>query len=281
MTAPTSPDLNPDQQNAYDVMLDMLRQWGLDTLAPDVLKMVQAGNTSQQISFLLQDTQAYKERFAGNEIRRKQGLRVLSPAEYLATEASYKQILSSNGLPQGFYDSPSDFAGWIGRDVSPNEINQRVNMAVDTAQRVDSGMKQALMAYHGIDDQHIAAYFLDQDRALPLIQQQSRGLKIGAAAFNAGDSLTREQAENLATSNIVSDSQIDQTMQQVEDMSRRGGFLGQLYGQNYNTMTAASEAFFANLNAQQMRQNLVNTERGTFSGNSGLSKGSLAQPAQF
>src|SRR5581483_2048777 len=112
----------------------MLRQWGLQELAPDVLRLLQDGHSQDQVSVLIQDTDAYRKRFSGNDLRRKAGLAALSPAEYLATEASYRRIMESAGLPVGFYDQPSDFTTWIGADVSPNEIQSRVNLAVDAAE---------------------------------------------------------------------------------------------------------------------------------------------------
>lgn len=271
------PSLSPDQQSAYDVVTDMLKQWGLESLFGDVLKFVQSGMSQQQITIALQDTDAYKTRFAGNEIRRKKGMPVLSPAEYLATEQSYRQILSSNGLPVGFYDQPSDFADWIGKDVSPTEINQRVGYAVSAAQRVDAGTKQAFQNFYGVGQSDLAAFFLDQDRALPMIQKQARAAQIGAAGYNNGVAFTKNQAESLATSSLVQDSQIDMTVAQAAAYARDAGKLAQFYNDNYDVNTAAAELFQSDAAAKKKREDLTAQERATFSGSSGLSRSGLAQ----
>jgi hypothetical protein len=135
-------DLDPGEQSAYDVMVALLRQWGLESLAPAVRQYLVDGYSQDQISILIQDTEPYKKRFAGNEARRKAGLPALSAAEYLSVESSYRQIMSSAGLPPSFYDSPDDFAAWIGKDVAPTEIKTRVDAATDAANRLDDATKQ-------------------------------------------------------------------------------------------------------------------------------------------
>ena len=91
----------------------MFNNYGLGTLAPKITEYVQQGFSPDTVTLKLQETPEYKQRFAGNESRRKSGLSVLSPKEYLATEDAYRQIMRSTGLPKGFYDSPDDFSKFI------------------------------------------------------------------------------------------------------------------------------------------------------------------------
>lgn len=273
----------PEQDDAYLMLVQMLREWGLESLAPDVLKMLQDGRTQDQISILLQDTDAYKQRFAGNEARRKAGLSVLSPKEYLQTEAAYRQIMESAGLPRGFYDSPSDFASWIGSDVSPSEIKTRVDLAVDAAQRLDDGTRQAFRDFYGLGPSDLAAYFLDRERALPQLQQIARGAQIGGAGYSQGLAMTRQRAERLATSVLVGDEQIAPSIGRVANLTKDIGLLGGLYGGDYTQTDAEQEVFFADEQARRKRQDLAAREIGQFSGSSGVGKGSLASqsPGSF
>src|SRR5680860_1170034 len=111
--------------------------YGLESLAPKILEFVRAGYSGDTVAILLVETSEYKQRFKANEVRRKAGLPVLSPAEYLGVESSYREIMSSAGLPVGFYDEPDDFANWIGSDVSPTEIKGRVDIAAEAINSVD------------------------------------------------------------------------------------------------------------------------------------------------
>lgn len=271
MTQPQIPD-------AYQVMVQMLRQWGLESLAPEVLRLLQEGHSQDQVSMLLQDTDAYKRRFAGNEARRKAGLAVLSPQEYLSVEASYRRILEGNGLPAGFYDSPSDFAGWIGSDVAPTEIERRVGFAVDAANRLDDGTKRAFSEFYGVGTHDLAAYFLDRDRALPLVQKQARAARIGAAGFNQGVGFNRARAERLAESTIVGEGEVESAVGTVAETARDVGRLGQLYGdRGYTADTAAEEVFFGDVEAKRRRQHLIERERAEFAGSAGVGRSSLSK----
>src|SRR5213075_88659 len=96
--------LKGSELDAYLAVNALFKSYGLESLAPKIFDYVKNGYSGDTISILLQDTKEYKARFAGNEARKKAGLPVLSPADYLATEASYKQIMQQAGLPSGFYD---------------------------------------------------------------------------------------------------------------------------------------------------------------------------------
>src|SRR5690606_434666 len=102
---------------------------------------------------------------------RAAGLPVLSPAEYLATERSYAQVMKNYGLPKGFYDDPADFAGFIGGSVSASELQERVQSYSDLANREDPAIKAQLRAM-GMNDGDLLAFYMDPTRANPLIRKK-------------------------------------------------------------------------------------------------------------
>src|SRR5690606_32920485 len=116
-------------RDAYMALNSMFKTYGLGSLASRVYDYVKNGYSADTITVLLQDTPEYKKRFAANEARQKAGLNVLSPAEYISTENSYRQIMRQSGLPAGFYDSTDDFTKWISTDISPTELQSRVDLA--------------------------------------------------------------------------------------------------------------------------------------------------------
>lgn len=269
-----------ETDDAYQLLQQMLSQWGLDTLAPSVLGLLQDGHTQDQISILIQDTDAYKQRFSGNDARRKAGLAALSPAEYLSTEASYRRILESSGMPSGFYDQPSDFSSWIGSDVSPSEVQSRVNLATDAAHRLDDSTKQAFWDYYKVTPTDLAAYFLDRDRALPTIQTQARAAQIGAAANRDQLSVNRSLAESLAGSS-VSDADLAGTVGTASRLAQDVGHIGDIYGDSYDVTDATSELFFNDAAAQKKREKLSDRERATFGGQSGIGRSTLGQQQNY
>lgn len=269
-----------ETDSAYDLLVRMLTEWGLGELAPSVLNLLQDGHSQDQVSILIQDTDAYKRRFAGNEARRKAGLSALSPAEYLSTEASYRRIMESAGLPSGFYDSPDDFASWIGSDVSPSEIQSRVNLATDAATTLDDNSKKAFWEYYRIGENDLAAYFLDRDRAMPTIQKQARAAQIGAAANRNQLGVNVSLAEQLAGSK-VSDDDLAGTVGTASRLTQDLGQIASFYGDAYTVNDATNELFFADEQAQKKRERLTDREKATFGGSGGIGKGSLGQQQNF
>lgn len=269
-----------DSENAYQMLVRMLEEWGLGSLAPDVLGLLQDGHTQDQVSLLIQDTSAYKQRFVGNEARRKAGLAALSPAEYLSTEASYRRIMESAGMPSGFYDHPDDFASWIGADVSPSEIQSRVSLATDAAATLDDNSKKAFWEYYRVGESDLAAYFLDRERAMPTIQKQARAAQVGAAANRNQLGVNVTLAEQLAGSNVT-DADLAGTVGTAARLTQDLGQIASFYGDAYTVNDATNELFFADEQAQKKRERLTDRERATFSGQGGIGKGSLGQQQNF
>jgi hypothetical protein len=272
--------MDPEQQNAYQLLVAMLDEWGLGSLATAVLKFLQDGYTQEQISFLIQDTNEYKTRFSGNEIRRSKGMAVLSPREYLAVEGAYRQILSSAGMPVGFYDQPSDFAEWIGKDVSAQEINSRVELAVDAANRLDANTLQTFQDYFGIGANDLASFFLDQDRALPHIQKLAKAVRVGAAGLREGLGYGQERAEQLGV--LAGGRDIDALIGDVAAATRSGDRLSNIYGgEDYGQAEAESEVFEQSEAARKRRENLEGMERAAFSGSSGVGRTTLSRQKNY
>lgn len=272
--------VDPDLQSAYDALVSMLRDYGLESLAATVLDFLQDGYTQDQVSVLLQDTEPYKKRFAGNEQRRAAGLAVLSPAEYLAVEASYRQVMSSAGLPVGFYDQPSDFADWIGKDVSASEVSGRVGFALDAANRLDSQTIQTFSDWYGIGPNDLAAFFLDQDRAMPLIRKIATGVRIKDQAMSAGLALDKAEAERLG--GLVGDRDVDSLASQYVEAAKLGEILSDRFGgDDYRQGDAAAEVFEDDAEARKRRKGLADKEESTFSGTSGIGRSTLAKPKNY
>jgi hypothetical protein len=234
--------LKGENRDAYLALQSLFNGFGLGSLAGKIYDYVKQGYGADTIGLLLQDTKEYKTRFAANEVRSKNGMAVLSPADYLATEASYRQILSNAGLPQGFYDNPADFQKWIASDVSPTEIKSRVDLAVAATGQANPEYKNALFQMYGINEADLTAYFLDRKTAEPILKKQAAAGAIGAAALRRGFAANRLDLEGYATIGINAD-QAEQAYAQIAD-----GFEGMLgiagrYGTGWSQREAEQEVF--------------------------------------
>lgn len=261
------------QTDAYQMLLGMLRTWGLESLASVVLDLIKQGyNSDTAISYQLQQTDAYKLRFSGNDLRIKAGLAPLSPDQYLATEAAYQQILQQAGLPAGFYDDPTDYASFIGRNISASELKDRADNAYRFVNTTDESVRTALRDFYGVDDGHLAAYFLDQSRALPLLQKQANAALIGGAALTQGLSVDRDRAE-LFSDLGVDERTARQGYSTIAELLPDEAAIAHRFGEDYVQGDAEDEMFRGLASAARKRRQLNAQEQSLFSGSGGTGAG--------
>lgn len=260
-------------RDAYAAITNTLKAYGLESLAPTVLGYIQQGYTSDTISVLLPETPEYKKRFAGNTARKAAGLPVLSPAEYLSVEGSYRAIMSAAGLPVGFYDNPDDFTKWISDDVSPTEIQSRVKVASDLVNNLDGSAKEAFSQWYTHGD--LVAYALDRERATTVLEHQAQAAKAGGIAREQGLGLSQQTAEQIAQLGAT-DGQIQSGLATARELRSDVGRLSVMYGGTYDDEAAVNDVFFESATSKTQRKGLASQERGTFGGSAGTTAGALS-----
>ena len=197
-----------DAKNALEIIKDKLREYGLEGLTDTAYNMLLDGSSAEAVVLRLRETEEFQNRFSGMEMRRANGMSAISPAEYISLERNYREVMMKAGIPEGFYDSPDDFAEFIGNDISPDEMRQRVSMAATAVQSVDPNLKTQLRDFYGIgveNDGELVAYFLDPERGTTVIEQrlQLEAAGLSAAALGTlGTGFERATAEQLADLNV-------------------------------------------------------------------------------
>lgn len=261
--------------DAFAYIKSQLNSWGLGSLASTVQQFLTSGMSADRVMVELQETTAYKQRFAANETRRKKGLPVLSPAEYLSAETAYRQVMVNAGAPVGFYDKPSDFQKFLENDVSPTEIQGRVGAAQKLVESADPGVRKEFERLYGASN--LWAYALDSKRTEELMKKQAQAAAFADAANDQGFSgLSRSASERLADLG-VSDAQARQGFGQAQRQLSAFTRLGGVSGAGYTRSDAFEDVFFSDEDAASKRRTLASAERGRFSGSSGLGGSSLSQ----
>lgn len=266
--------VNPTDRDAAARLNQLLDGFGLGSLANDVLEYIREGMGEDSIMVELQNTREWKARFAANETRRQKGLPVLSPAEYLATERSYRQVMQEAGVPVGFYDKPDDFKQFLSNDVSPAELQGRVKAATDFVQAADRQQLAYMKQYYTEGD--LIAYALDPKRAAPLVGKAFQAAAIGGIAGSDGLQVGKKTAEALATAGVTDNQaragfdQIAQDRQTLDTLSA----IDQQQGLSADQL--ARGAFLGDTQVNQQVDKLKSRERARFSGQSGVGKGSLS-----
>jgi hypothetical protein len=199
------------RESAKDVISALLEDYGLSGVSDFVYRMVFEEDvmSGKEILARMRADQGsagetYRKRFAGNIARRQAGLNALTEDQYIALESSMSQIMRAAGLPSGFYDSPDDYSALIGGDVSPSELQTRINEGYLAVQQANPQVVAELKRLYPVGDGELAAYFLDPEKATPLLLRQARAAQIAAeATMQAQQQIGAGTAEELATAGIT------------------------------------------------------------------------------
>lgn len=265
-------------RDAAVALTNLFESYGLGTLAPSIINFIKQGYSADTITVLLQQTDAYKQRFAANAVREKNGLPVLSPAEYLATEDAYRQTLRKWGLPSGFYDQPSDFQKFLEQDMSPSELDSRAQEASDFMNSADANQLAYYRQFYTQGD--MVAFALDPKRAAPLVGKAFQASKIGGVAKDQGLDIDRATAEQLAGLGI-NVNQAQSGFGQIASAQPTLDKLSQIYGIDVTQGDLIGATFENDANANKKINKLASRERAAFGGTSGVSSESLASGGQL
>jgi hypothetical protein len=206
-----SADTVSSRQNVFDSVKSLFESYGVlkkdasgnydatsKALADTIQQLATSGAGADTISLQLQQSDAYKQRFAGNEARKAAGLNVLSPAEYIATENAYQSVLRAAGVPADFYSGTTETAKLIGADVSATELQSRVDLAAKSINNSDPFYTSQLQSLYGLSSGDMIAHVLDPTIAMPLIQKQVSSSTVAAEAARQGTNVGLSTAEQLA-----------------------------------------------------------------------------------
>ena len=274
------------RQDAFALLKDVFNSYGLPELATEIESYMKEGIGTAQATLRLKQSNAYKERFYGNELRRNAGLNVVSEAEYLDLENSYSQTLKAYGLQDyfGVGVTPNErknrqkaIADVIGKDISAVEFKDRVSTAVDRVKMADPATKSAFQQFYGIGEADLAKYFLDPSKTLVTLKEKATAAEIGGAAIGQGLPATAASAEDLARFGI-SREQAQIGYSAIAEELPTATKLGQIYdeeGITYGQAEAEQATFKQLASAKRKREQLVARETAAFQGSSGVAPAGL------
>lgn len=275
VTAANVDILAPERKSIMDILTARFAQFGLSSLVPKIKELAISGATENTITFALQETDEYKTRFKANQIRLQKNLKVLSPAEYITVEDSYRQVLRAYGLKQ--FDTDDYVSQFIANDVSPTELSNRVVTAVQRVQNADPAVSRTLRDYYGVGQADLVAYVLDPEQQFQKIQRQVAAAEIGTAARIQGLEAGVGVAEQLAAQGVTQ-AEAQKGYATIADILPTAKKLSDIYGttiEGYDQATAEQEVFNQLASAQRARKKLTEREVAAFSGKTGLSGTSL------
>jgi hypothetical protein len=218
------------RENAFGIVNTFLQRAGLRGLETQIRSLLAQGiEDADAILFNLRETEQFRTRFKANAARARLGLPELDPATYIGLEQQYRSMMVANRLPEGFYDSPDDFAKLIEGDVSPAEFQSRLNEGFAKVRDADPQVLNTLRQFYpevGNSEEALAAYFIDPDKAATVLQRQVEAARIGArgreqAGFRFAGAQGAATAEDLVRRGY--------TAEQAQAAFQRAGQLAGLY----------------------------------------------------
>lgn len=282
--ATSNTGIDPTTQTAQQMLQQTLNAWGLSSLSGELTGLLQQGYSSDTLSYALQNTPQYQQRFAANATRVQNGLPALSPAQYIALEEQYKQIGAQYGLPTGFFDTKADTDNLIANDVSATELDSRAQIASQQFQNADGATKNLWQNYYGLSAGAGVAAILNPETSLQTLQNESQAVQLGAAGAHAGLNVgaataTQLQQQNvsLSTAQSAFQSIAANLTNQNQITNRFGG--SQTVDQTQQSMTNAD---LLNSGSDQAQLKTANAEEtALFAGHAGADQTSLAQNENF
>ena len=269
--------------SAFNILKDEFDKYGLGSLVEGIRGLLTDGTPASEFALKLRETPQYKARFSANEARVKAGLAALSPAEYVAAEDQYQNIMRNYGLPKSYYEQSIDpvtgvkrqtgFDKLLGADVSAVELEDRIATAQQRVLNSNPEVMKALRQFYpDISNADILAYTLDPQNGLENIKRRVTAAEIGGAALQQGLQALGGTAESLAAQGITK-AQAQAGYANVAEMTPRGSALADIYGEGtYTQGTAEAEVFntAGAADATRKRKKLTALETAQFSGSSGV-----------
>jgi hypothetical protein len=215
--SPLTPN-TPEEQEAKGILGLILGEFGVPGLVDWAYEQVIANDLSIDfvIKVLSPQQDLWKQRFRGNEERKKKNLSVLTTAEYLAMERGYWAELRTAGVAAGLgFDTFEQFiqsdlaAGFIGNDESVGEVNQRLVNGYLALVAEDPATRAEFASLYGVNEGDLVAYYLNPEMALPVLERRAAAARVSGAAVTAGfGRLSAAEAERLASFGL-SDTEVE------------------------------------------------------------------------
>lgn len=279
-----------NRRSAYAILEKEFTDNNLTSLLPEIKRFMTEGYSPEEASLLLPETPAYKTRFVGNEGRKKLGLPVYNPSQYLTAEQTYRDLFNQYSL--GELANQETYNALIGGAVSLDEAKARVDNVFTKIDNAPDALKTQLSNYfggYGVGDptkqrSQIALALMKGTEGISQLDTNLRKAQIRTGAAMSNVNVAEEnvsQLEKQLTTAGMSTEQIGNLAKEayanIAEVQPTTEKLAQIYGEDTSNLSneLQQEAFFGL--ASQRRKKLQEKEKATFSGQAGTTTASLSR----
>ena len=220
-----------------------------------------------QLTVELPKQEAFKARFPAYETLRQNG-RGISVEQYRQYENDAIDLAHTYGLPTAMFEDRDYLARMMISDVSGRELEQRMVINREAAYNAPAEVRSALEQMYGVGgtQQALTAYYMDPDKALPILQQQFQAAQIAGASIQQGIATDQATAERLAQQGVTFEQAQQGFRQVANDKALTYGA-----GDTVGTDTATAAAF-GNQAAQAETTRVRRARQGAFAAGGGAAE---------
>ena len=183
------------QKQVMDTVKQAFKEYGLESLYGEIEKFAKQDLNDAAIYLKLRETQAYKDRFPAMDALSSKG-RGITEREYISFERDATRLERQYGLPEGMLGKDT-VTTLLTNEVDAAELQERVVMAANASQTVPQAMRNQFEEFYGVTAGGLTAYFLDAEKAKPLLERQYAAATIAGQGAMQGVDASQQIAEDL------------------------------------------------------------------------------------
>lgn len=190
--------------SAYDSVYQQLQDLNLPQLTDWFMKQIKGGVTPDELALNLRQTPEFKTEYWVIGARAAKGLPPVSVTDILNYRNNANQFARQIGLPPGFMDKQAVDQLQVD-DVSSAELSSRIVNDMGAVMSADPNVKAYFNQTFGTDGGPgaLAAFFMDDQKAEPLLAQHVREAEIGGSSRDFGFNIDPAAVAGYAAQGIT------------------------------------------------------------------------------
>ena len=179
-------------------------------------QMINGNDEPASLAMALEQTPIFKQRYKvifDMRERANKGENVVVPTvqDVLTYEEQYMQVMSAAGVPSWFYDSYTDAQDAIRRNLTVEQISNRIGASYGVVQSLPTEVRDMFREFYGdATDGALVAAVLDPEKTLAQLDKATRSAAIAGFGAKQNVVVSKQQAESYAElGKSVTESQRD------------------------------------------------------------------------
>lgn len=179
-------------------------------------QMKNGNDEPASLALALEQTPIFKQRYKvifDMRDRANNGENVVVPTvqDVLSYEQQYMQVMSAAGVPSWFYDSYTDAQDAIRRNLTVEQISNRIGASYGVVQSLPTEVRDMFREFYGdATDSALVAAVLDPEKTLAQLDKATRSAAIAGFGAKQNVVVSKQQAESYAElGKSVTESQRD------------------------------------------------------------------------